>query len=162
MIVSLIVAVARNGVIGRDGDLPWRLPRDLAYFKERTMGHHVIMGRRTWESIGRPLPGRSFVVVSRRQGFEAPGCRVVSSLSAALELAREAGEDEAFVIGGAALYAEALGRADRIYLTEVQADVDGDVTFPALGEGWREVAREGHPADERHAYAVAFVVLERA
>ena len=124
MIVSLVVAMARNRVIGRDNALPWRLPADLAYFKRVTMGHPVIMGRRTYESIGRPLPGRHNIVVSRNRAFHAPGCTVVGSLEEAWRAAGDA--DEACVIGGTTLFRETLPIADRIHLTEVEADVEGD------------------------------------
>ena len=161
MIRSLVVARARNGVIGRDNRLPWRLPADLAYFKKVTMGHPVIMGRCTWESIGRPLPGRRNIVVSRNPRYEAPGATVVRSLD---EAWREAeGAEEACVIGGTSLFEEALPVADRIHLTEVEAEVPGDTWFPAFDRsGWteREVARQ--PRDERHEYPFRILVLERA
>jgi len=160
MIRSLVVARARNGVIGRDNRLPWRLPADLAYFKKVTMGHPVIMGRRTWESIGRALPGRKNIVVTRNPSYQAPGATIVRTLD---EAWREAeGADEACVIGGTTLFEEALPMADRIHLTEVDADVPGDTWFPDLDRTqWseREVAR--HPRDERHEFAFRIVVLER-
>jgi dihydrofolate reductase len=160
VIRSLVVARARNGVIGRDNRLPWRLPADLAYFKRVTMGHPVIMGRRTWESIGRPLPGRHNIVVTRNPAYAAPGATVVGSLD---EAWRAAGEvDEACVIGGTSLFAEALPQADRIHLTEVEADVEGDTWFPPFDRTqWseREVARQGR--DERHEHPFRILVLER-
>jgi len=160
--VSLIAAVARNGTIGRAGGLPWRLPDDLRRFRRLTTGHHVIMGRRTHASIGRALPDRTNVVVSRNPAYRADGCVVVPSLEAALDAARAAGEEEAFVIGGAEVYAAALPRADRVYLTEVEADVDGDVAFPELeASEWLESAREPHRSDERHAHDFTFRVLDR-
>jgi dihydrofolate reductase len=163
MIVSILVARASNGTIGRDGGLPWRLPRDLKRFKRLTMGHHILMGRKTWESIGRALPGRTSVVVSRDGGYAVPeGVRLAGSLEAAFRLAQRAGEDEAFVIGGGEIYALALPRADRIYLTEVEAAVDGDAAFPPLDpERWVQVAADRHPADARHDHPYRFVVLER-
>jgi len=160
VIRSLVVAMARNRVIGRDNQLPWRLPADLAYFKRVTLGHPVIMGRRTWESIGKPLPGRHNIVVSRNRDYRAPGATVVASLDAAWKAAGDA--DEACVIGGTSLFAEALPIADRIYLTEVDAEVDGDTYFPPFDRSqWdeREVMR--HPADERHEHPFRIVVLER-
>lgn len=160
MIRSLVVAVARNGVIGRDNQLPWRLPDDLAYFKRVTMGHPVIMGRRTHESIGKPLGGRRNIVVTRNANYEAPGCIVVNSLHAAWEAAGEA--DEACVIGGTSLFEETLPVADRIHLTEVQAEVDGDTYFPPFDRGeWSEHEVMRHAADGRHAYPFRIVVLER-
>lgn len=160
MLRSLVVAVARNRVIGRDNRLPWRLPADLAYFKQVTMGHPVVMGRRTHESIGRPLPGRENIVVTRNRNFSAPGCTVVGSLDEAWKAAGSA--QEVCVIGGTSLFAEALPIADRIHLTEVEAEVPGDTFFPEFDRGlWteREVAR--HPADERHAYPFRILVLDR-
>jgi dihydrofolate reductase len=162
MRVSLIAAVASNGVIGRDGGLPWHLPADLARFKALTMGHHLVVGRRTWESIGRPLPGRRMVVVSGGAPELPPGVQRAGSLAGALALAARAGEEEVFVGGGAALFAEALPLADRLYLTRVLAEVPGDVHLPPIDEArWRETSREHHPADERHAYPFVFVTLER-
>ena len=160
MIRSLVVAMDRNRVIGRDNRLPWRLPADLAYFKRVTLGHPVIMGRRTWESIGRPLPGRQNIVVSRNPDYRAHGATVVGSLREAWQAAGDA--DEACVIGGTSLFAEALPQADRIHLTEVEAEVQGDTHFPAFDRTqWveREVAR--HPRDERHEFPFRIVLLER-
>jgi dihydrofolate reductase len=160
MIRSLVVARSRNGVIGRDNKLPWRLPADLAYFKRVTLGHAVIMGRRTWESIGRPLAGRHNIVVTRDRNYRAEGATVVGSLDEAWSAAGDV--EEAFVIGGTSLFSEALPLADRIHLTEVEADVEGDTWFPAFDRSqWqeREVARQ--PRDERHEYPFRIVVLER-
>ena len=160
MIRSLVVAMARNRVIGRDNRLPWRLPADLAYFKEVTMGHPVIMGRRTFESIGKALPGRLNIVVSHNPQYRAPGCTVVESLDGAWRAAANAAE--AFVIGGTSLFAEALPLADRIHLTEVDADVPGDTWFPEFDRGhWREREVARHAVDARHAYPFRIVVLER-
>lgn len=150
----------RNRVIGRDNALPWRLPADLAYFKRVTLGHPVIMGRRTWESIGKPLPGRHNIVVSRDPAYRAHGATVVHSLAEAWRVAGEA--QEAFVIGGTSLFAEALPDADRIHLTEVEAEVEGDTHFPPFDRTeWveREVARQ--PRDERHEFPFRIVMLER-
>ena len=159
MIVSAIVAMARNRVIGRDSDLPWRLPDDMKFFQRTTIGHHVITGRKNYETIPpkyRPLKDRVNIVVTRNSNYAAPGAMVVHSLKAALELARTAGETEVFIIGGGQIYKEALEKelVDRIYLTEVEADVEGDTTFPAL-----DSRHELHPADERHEFAFRFVVL---
>ena len=157
---SLVVAVAANGVIGRDNQLPWKLPDDMAYFKKVTMGHPVVMGRRTWESIGKPLPGRENIVVTRNPAFQAPGCRVVHTLAEAWEAA--AGAEEVSVIGGTTLFEETLPIADRIHLTEVQADVPGDTYFPAFDRRrWRETEIARHPADARHEYPFRIVVLDR-
>lgn len=156
MQLSLIAAVARNGVIGRDGALPWRLPADLARFKRLTSGHTIVMGRKTWESIGRPLPKRTNVILSSR--LEAPsGTWVVPSLEDAIARARAAGETNLFVIGGARVYAEALPAADVLELTRVDAEVEGDVLFPDYDRRSFECVRfETHPADDTHAHAFRF------
>lgn len=148
MPLSLIVAMDRQRVIGRDGRLPWHLPADLERFKSLTMGHHIIMGRKTWESIGRVLPGRVSVVVSRNPQYAAPGALIAASLAQALTLA---GDDaEPFVIGGAELFREALPYSRRLYVTEVLAEYAGDVWFPNLPSGeWHEVLCEHHRATER-------------
>src|SRR5512140_224732 len=160
LIVSLVVAVARNGVIGRDNELPWKLPADLAYFKRVTMGHPVIMGRRTYESIGKPLPGRKNIVLTRDASYAAPGCTVVNRLEDALKAA--GGAREVCVIGGTMLFEETLPIAERIHLTEVEADVEGDTFFPPLDRGeWTEREVERHGVDDRHAYPFRIVVLER-
>jgi dihydrofolate reductase len=156
---ALIVAYSRNRVIGRDNALPWRLPGDLAYFKRTTLGHPIIMGRKTWESLGRPLPGRTNIVITRDPAYAAEGAVVVDSLRAALH-ACPAGET-AYVIGGAEIFALALPLAGRILATEVHADVPGDVFFPALPAGlWRETGRE--PQAPENGYAYDFVTFERA
>jgi dihydrofolate reductase len=160
MRITLIAAVARNGVIGREGRLPWRLPGDLQRFKAVTMGHPVIMGRKTWESIGRALPGRLNIVVSRTAGLAAAGCVVAGSLDEAL---RAAGSSpEVFVIGGAALYREVLPRADQLHLTRVIADFEGDVRFPEYDPAdWRLVATKEYPADDRNPWACRVELFER-
>ena len=141
----LVAAVAANGVIGRNGQLPWRLPEDLKHFKRLTLGHPVIMGRRTWESLGRALPGRDNIVVTRTAGYEAPGAAVASSLEAALALC--AGESVAFVIGGQQLFAESLPIAAGLVLTEIYRDYEGDTQFPQYDRSrWRETQREHHTA----------------
>ena len=158
--LSLIVAMARNRVIGLANRLPWHLPADLQFFKRTTLGKPILMGRRTFESLGRPLPGRTNIVLTGRPDYQAQGCIVVHSLTKALAAARPA--DEVMVIGGASLYAQTLARAERIYLTLVEAEPQGDVRFPELERGaWREVWREDHPADARHAYPFSFILLER-
>lgn len=163
MRISLIVAVDRTGVIGRKGTLPWRLPEDLKRFRELTTGHPVIMGRKTHESIGRPLPKRTNIVLSRDANLEISGCVVCADLEAAFDEAREIEDTEAFVIGGARVYQAALPHAARIYLTRVHATVSGDVRLPTIDpEAWRETHREEHPADERHEFAFALTVLDRA
>jgi len=158
--VNLIVAMARNRAIGIHNKMPWHLPADFAWFKKTTLGHPVIMGRKTFESIGRPLPGRRNMVVSRNAEWRAEGCEVFASLHAALESCTAAAQ--IFVIGGASLYHEALPLADRVYLTEVDAAPEADTFFPALPSGqWREQRRERHAANEKNAFAMDFVVLNR-
>ena len=155
----LIAAVADNGVIGRAGALPWRLPEDLKRFRRLTLGKTVLMGRKTWDSLGKPLDGRANWVLTRVAGFAAPGATVFADLDQALAAA----EGELMVIGGAELYRQTLPRARRLELTRVHARVEGDTYFPAYAStDWRETAREEHPADQRHAYAHSFVTLERA
>ena len=167
MIVSAIAAVAQNGIIGSNGDLPWHLPDDLKYFQRITKGHHVITGRKNYESIPakyRPLKDRVNIVVTRNMNYEAPGALVVDSLASGLEVAHLANEQEAFIIGGGQIYREALTMrlVDRLYLTLVHSDVEGDTHFPPLDPGeWEEVERTRHEADDRHALAFSFVVLHR-
>jgi dihydrofolate reductase len=164
MRVSIIVAVAENGVIGRDGKLPWHLSADLKRFKRLTMGHTIIMGRRTWESIGRPLPGRRTIVVSRQPDYRIDAVDVTTavSLDDALQLAAASGDDEAFVVGGAELYREGLLRADRLHVTRVRANVEGDTRFPAVQwNQWQFVTAEEHSADDRNDHAYAFEIYER-
>jgi dihydrofolate reductase len=158
--ISVIVAIDERGGIGLAGGLPWRLPDDLKRFKALTMGKPIVMGRRTYDSIGRPLPGRHNIVVSREAGRRIEGCTVVDSLAAALAAAGAV--PEVFVIGGAELYRLALPLARTMYLTRVHATVGADTFLPALDDAdWEEVAREEHPADERHAHSFSFVTLRR-
>jgi dihydrofolate reductase len=158
--ISLIAAIADSGVIGVDNALPWHLPADLTRFRKLTRGHYVVMGRKTCESLSQPLPERVNVVVSANTRYNALGFIVMRSLAAALEAGR--GEQELFVIGGASLYAQALPRADRFYLTLVHADIAGDTRFPDFNRSdWRELERSEHAADARHAYAYSFITLER-
>jgi dihydrofolate reductase len=145
--IYLVAAVASNGIIGRNGGMPWRLPEDLKHFKNLTLGHPVIMGRKTWESLGKALPGRENIVVTRQPGYEAPGAAIASSLDAALALC--AGETVAFVIGGGELYAAALPVASGLVMTEIQRDYEGDARFPAYDRShWRETQRERHVAKD--------------
>jgi len=158
-LLTLIVARARNGTIGRDNTLPWRLPEDLQHFKRTTMGAPVIMGRKTWDSIGRPLPGRRNIVVSRNRDLKLEGAEVVASLEDAQRLC--VGVEQVFLIGGAQLYAEALPSADRLIVTEIDADVPGDAFFPAVDRTrWIELARETHHS-EANRFDYAFVTYER-
>lgn len=160
MRVSIVAAVAENGAIGKNNALPWHLPADLKHFRRLTLGHPIIMGRRNYESIGRALPDRTNIVITRHMDFHAPGCIVVPALDAAFAAADAA--DEVFVVGGADIYAQTMARVDRLHLTLVHANVPGDVFFPAIDWAvWRETARESHQPDARHAYAYSFVTFER-
>ena len=165
-IISLIVAHTRNGVIGRDNQMPWHLPEDLRYFKRVTMGKPVIMGRNTWESLGKPLPGRDNIVVTRNPDYRAEGAQVVSSMHDAIALASTLAAEkncaEIMIIGGAQIYRAALPLAQRAYITEIDADIDGDAFFPTLEGNWQETARESHAPCEKNPYAYSFAVLERA
>ena len=153
---TLIAAIAKNGVIGKDGGLPWRIPEDLKHFKRTTLGHAVIMGRKTFDEVGRPLPDRRNIVVTRKQGLVLAGCEVVGSVEAAIELAR-ATDPEPFVIGGAEIYRAALPYATRMILTELDRDAEGDTWFPAFDRsGWMEVERRAGETP-----GVTFVTLER-
>jgi dihydrofolate reductase len=162
MKITLVVAMAENGVIGRGGELPWRLSTDLKRFKAETMGKPVVMGRKTWESIGRPLPGRRNVVISRNPTYEAPGADVVGSLDEALELARGDAAPEVAVIGGGEIFRQALEVADQLSVTHVRAEIDGDAHFPEIDESlWTEVSREEVPAGEKDDHATRYVVYQR-
>ena len=161
MIISIIVATDKNGVIGLDGDLPWHLSADLKHFKEITMGKPLVMGRKTHESIGRPLPGRKNIVLTYSKEFKAEGCEVVHSLNDAFKAAGDV--NEVMIMGGSGIYDQSLTRSDRLYLTEVHADVKGDVYFPEFDKGeWVEREREEHFADDRNDFDYSFVVMERA
>jgi dihydrofolate reductase len=164
--LALIVAASENGVIGRENALPWHLPEDLRHFRRLTMGKPIIMGRRTFESIGRPLPGRTNIVITRNTRLDAPGVRVVSTLEEALDLgssiARADEMTEMLVIGGAEIYRAALPRAHRLYLTEVHAQVTGDVKLPPVDwTQWRECSRERHGSGGSNPYDYSFVVFDR-
>ena len=166
MKVSLIVAVSENGVIGKDNDLIWHLPKDMRFFKDTTMGHHVIMGRKNFESIPhkfRPLPNRTNMVITRQTAYKADGCMVVSSIEEALQIAKHNGEDEAFIIGGGQIYKLALqaNLVDKIYLTKVHHSFEGDTFFPALNKDWKEISRIQNQADEKHLYNFDFITLEK-
>lgn len=165
MRVSAIAALAKNGVIGKNNDLPWRLPDDMKFFMETTKGHHVIMGRKNYDSLNpkyKPLPNRTNIVITRQKNFAAPGCSVFHAVEPALELARTNAEDECFIIGGAEIYALAMPHTTRLYLTEIDAHVEGDTYFPKVDlSKWKEVSRTHHAADARHAYAFDIAVYDR-
>ena len=165
MLISMIAAMGSNRVIGKDNDIPWHLPDDFRFFKDTTKGHHVIMGRKNWESLPpkfQPLPDRTNIVITRQADYLAQGAVVVPTLEAALNLAKEAGEQEAFVIGGGEIYRMALGTADRIYLTEIDQDFAGQVTFPEFDKKvWKETSKIHHSTDERHGFTFDFVQYDR-
>src|SRR5690606_13261740 len=159
-LVSAIVAAAENNAIGKDNHLLWHLPNDLRFFKRTTTGHPVIMGRKTYESVGKPLPNRRNIIVTRQAAYAAAGTEVVNSLAAALEVCT--GVQEVFVVGGAEIYQQALPFIDRIYLTRVHVVLPGDSFFPQLDEGvWRLVSEDHHPADDRHDYSYTFEIYDR-
>jgi dihydrofolate reductase len=163
MIVSLIVAMEENRGIGRQGRLPWHLGADLYLFKKSTLGHILVMGRKTYQSIGRALPGRTSIVLSRSPDFAAPGVLMANSLETALQMARQAGEEEVFIIGGGEVFQQALPLAQRIYLTRVHASLACDTFFPVVDlEGWEPRRECFQPADEENDYAFTFQLLERA
>lgn len=162
MKLSIIVAVAENGVIGHNNQLIWHLPEDLKMFKRLTSGHPIIMGRKTFDSIGKPLPNRTSIIITKNPEFQIEGCITVHSLEEAIEAANEIEENEAFIIGGAEIYRLALPFADTIYLTEVHHSFEGDTFFPAIDKDiWEEVNRTDHDVDEKHLYKYSFVELEK-
>jgi len=160
MIISIIVAMDKKGVIGLEGGLPWRLSADLKHFKAITMSKPLIMGRKTHESIGRPLPGRKNIVLTHAKDFDVEGCTIVHSLDDAFQAAGDV--DEVMIMGGSGIYDQSLARAGRLYLTEVHADVKGDLNFPEFDKAeWLEIERQDHCADEKNDFDYSFVVLER-
>lgn len=159
-ILSMIVAHADNRIIGKDNDMPWHLPADLAYFKKTTLGKPVIMGRKTYESIGRPLPGRQNIVISRDENYQAEGITSATSVEQALTLAGEV--EEVMVIGGGAIYEHCLASAHRLYITHINAEIDGDTKFPEYDLNvWKKIASEKRNVDEKNSYELDFCVYER-
>jgi dihydrofolate reductase len=165
MIVSAIAALSKNGVIGKNNDLPWRLPDDMKFFMETTIGHHVIMGRKNYDSLKgkfKPLPNRTNIIITRQKDFVAPGCIVLHDIRKAVEVAKSNNEPECFVIGGSEIYKLAMPFTTRLYLTEIDAVIEGDTFFPSIDKsGWKEISRRHHPADDRHAYAFDFVTYDK-
>ena len=160
MIVSQIAAMSENHVIGKDNQLLWHMPNDLKHFKNTTSGHTVIMGRKTFDSVGRPLPKRRNIIITR-QHITIEGCEVVNSIEAALALCAD--EDEVFIVGGAEIYKQSLHLTDRVYLTIIHHQFDGDSFFPEINQNeWKEVSHENHPADDKNAFPYSFVTYERA
>lgn len=162
MKISCIVAVAQDLVIGKDNDIPWYLPADLQYFKKRTLGHHIIMGRKCYASIGRPLPKRTNVIITRDPFFISTNCLVTHSIAEALEQAQDNGEEEAFIIGGGTIYEQTADLWDKLYLTEVDLKVEGDIYFPALDmDQWNLTSEEAHKADDKNEHNYVFKIYER-
>ncbi len=165
MLISIIVAVSENNVIGRNNDLPWHLPADMKYFKDTTLGHCVVMGRKNFQSIPdkyRPLEGRTNIVVTRQTGFQEDGTVTVHSIDEAIEFAKSKMETECFIIGGGQIFAQSLNLSDRIYLTRIHHEFEGDVHFPVLSPGdWKESSRRDIPADEKNKYPFSFLIYDR-
>ncbi|OBT16765.1 diacylglycerol kinase [Vibrio sp. UCD-FRSSP16_10] len=159
MIISMIAAMANNRVIGKDNQMPWHLPADFIWFKKCTMGKPVIMGRKTYESIGRPLPGRHNLVISRDANLSIEGVTTVTSIESALALVSD--EQEVMIIGGGSIYERCLSLADKLYLTHIDLEVDGDTQFPDWGEDWTQTHSEHYSADEKNAYSMEFIVLDK-
>ncbi len=165
MTISLIAALTKNQVIGKNNDLPWHLPDDMKYFMQTTKAHHVIMGRKNYESIPekfRPLPNRTNIVVTRQKDFSAPGCKTVNTLEEGIAIAKAAGEKELFIIGGSEIYVLGMPYADQLYLTEIDTTLQGDTYFPPVNKDeWQEQSRTHHDADARHVFAFDFVVYKK-
>lgn len=162
MIVSTIVATAKNNVIGKDNDIPWYLPADLKYFKKTTLNHHIIMGRNCYESIGKPLPKRTNMILTRNPFYIVSNCYVLHSLEEALQIAEENGEEEAFIIGGAQIYELGMKYSDKLYLTEVDLEVDGDIVFPKLNmDEWELLSEEAHQPDEKNEHNYTFKIFQK-
>lgn len=163
MIISAIVGIGKNNVIGKNNDMPWYLPADLKYFKQTTLGHHIIMGRKNYEAIGRPLPKRTNIIITRSTDYVAEGCIVVNSLPAALDIAKANGDTEAFIIGGGQIYWLSIPMLDRLYITEIDVAVpDGDVFFPEVDfDNWELISKNKHTKDEKNKYDYTFKVYQR-
>lgn len=158
MLKSIIVAKADNNVIGKDNKLVWHMPHDLRHFKNTTMGHYIIMGRKTFESQKKPLPGRTSIIITRNKNYKAEGCHIVHSLENAYEIGLENGQEEVFILGGAEIYKIALDSADKIYLTEIKAEYEGDAYFPEINfNEWKETKREDFESDEKNPHPYSFV-----
>lgn len=159
--ISLLLAMDKNQLIGKDNDLPWRLPADLAYFKRVTMGHPIIMGRKTYDSIGRPLPGRENIIVTRDTSYKAEGCKVIHSIEDIVKMSEET-DQELFVIGGAEIFKEILPHSDRLYITEIEEEFEGDTYFPAFDKDeWKIISKEKGIKDEKNPYEYTFLVYEK-
>jgi dihydrofolate reductase len=162
MIISAIVAYANHYVIGKDNDIPWYLPEDLKWFKKNTLNHTVIMGRKCFESIGRPLPKRNNIIITRDMFYLSNGCYIAHGIAEALEMAEEMGETEAFIIGGGEIYRQSIDFYDKIYLTKVHADIEGDTFFPAIDfNEWQLIFEGAHTKDEKNPYDYTFMIYEK-
>ncbi len=162
MTVSIIVAVSQNDVIGKDNQLPWHLPADMKYFKETTTGHHIIMGRKTYEALGKPLPNRTNIIITRQTDFTVSGCVVVNDLQSALDYAKNQGETECFIIGGGDIFIQAMVWTERLYITRIAHEFDGDTFFPHLETNdWKLVKEERHMPDPKNRYPYVFLVYDR-
>lgn len=162
MLISAIVAMSKNRIIGKDNQIPWHLPADLKYFKKTTLHHHIIMGRKCYESIGKPLPKRVSIIITRNKHYKAEGCVVLHSLQAALDYAKTAGETEAFIIGGGEIYKQSMDLWDKLYLTEVDTKTEGDIFFPELElKRWTLVSEEQHIGNKRNIYNYIFKIYRR-
>ncbi len=162
MKISLIVAASENNVIGRDNDLPWKLPDDMKFFVRTTKGHHILTGRKNLESFGKLLPNRTNIVLTKKRDYEFEGAAIFHELEEAVEFARSRGEEELMVIGGGEIYRQFMDKADRIYLTRVHTEIEGDTYFPELNEDWKLISEEYHPKDERHAFDFTFMMFDRS
>ncbi|MDC0611798.1 type 3 dihydrofolate reductase [Vibrio sp.] len=159
MIISMIAAMTKHRVIGKDNEMPWHLPADFVWFKRCTMGKPIIMGRKTFDSIGRPLPGRKNIVITRQNNMQIDGVEVVSSIGDAIALVED--QSEVMIIGGGSIYRSCLDKANRLYITEIDADIEGDTCFPAIDSSWKETHREHYYADDKNKYDMDFVILEK-
>ena len=158
MKISLIAAVANNNVIGKDNDLIWRLPADLKYFKQTTTGHHIIMGRKNYESIGKPLPNRTSIIITRQEDYEASGCIVVHSLEEALKAVKN--DDEPFIIGGGKIYKQSIAIVNKLYITHIHHDFEGDTFFPEITDKWQIISKKDYRPDEKNKYEFSFVIYK--
>jgi dihydrofolate reductase len=161
MKVSMIVAASENNVIGKGNDLVWHMPSDFKYFKNKTKDHIIIMGRKTYESLGKPLPYRTNVVLSRNEDFDAEGTKHFKDLEAAISWAKDQNDDEIFIIGGANIYRQSMEKADRIYLTRIHGEFEGDAFFPEIGDDWKLANEEKHSKDEKNPYDYTFLVFDK-
>ena len=162
MIVSQIAAMSRNRVIGKDNKLPWNMPNDLAYFFKVTRGHHIILGRKNFEANGKALPNRVNIVLTRNLNYKAPGCIVVESIQQALKYSESKGEEEVFIVGGGQIYQASLGITNKIYLTIIETEIEGDVFFPELNpKSWKQISKIAYPADSNNPFIYTYYIFER-